>query len=237
MGIMCGADGEGQFDRESNTPANYFRYARDVAGLDIVALTDHVPVLNEESLQTILDEAERWNEPGRFVALGGYEWERIGAQALGERVGDHTPVVKHGIPRPRPTARSRPAWPRESESVLSAKATATTASPAADPSPPFGRSASTASPSLTRCAAAAAGSTVDLHARIVGTKPIARVEFVAAWKGAGNPFPTLQAWAPGRQEVDLHEDVFFPGRGGFGYLRILQEDGHRAWSSPVWLGE
>ena len=335
-----------QFDREHNTPAAYFEYARDVAGLHVVALTDHVPVLDEASLQAILDEAERWNEPGRFVALGGYEWERIGAQAAGERIGDHTPVYfpsSRGrvIPRGagqggvdslcrelkplgalahaghpcywgltdwrmdygeiRPNAAmlfteldlvderyvSRTycteyagceAWHPEAAADRSVQAGLAAGvrigfvgeSDSHDGRPGSGpltglwaerldresvfdalrrrRVYATTGArlrletfSLAGCpmgsATTVAGPAVDLHARIVGTEPIARVELVAATRGADTPFPTLQEWTPGTREIDLHEEVSFPGRDGFGYLRILQEDGHRAWSSPVWLGE
>ncbi len=64
----------------TGSPAEYFRYARDTAGLDIVALTDHDHL---GALQ--LDESpERWemirrtnqafHQPGRFVTLLGFEW-------------------------------------------------------------------------------------------------------------------------------------------------------------------
>lgn len=64
----------------SGTPRDYLRYARDVAGLDVVALTDHDhwgmqplathPQLWEESRR----EIELHHEPDRFVTLLGYEW-------------------------------------------------------------------------------------------------------------------------------------------------------------------
>ncbi|MFP8882185.1 MAG: CehA/McbA family metallohydrolase [Myxococcota bacterium] len=64
----------------TGSPDEYFRYARDTAGLDVVALTDH------DHLGALrLDESpERWalirratqafNRPGRFVTLLGFEW-------------------------------------------------------------------------------------------------------------------------------------------------------------------
>ncbi len=62
------------------TPEEYLTYARDVAALDVIALTDHdhwgivfldqAPALWRE----IREETERFNEPGRLVTLLGYEW-------------------------------------------------------------------------------------------------------------------------------------------------------------------
>ncbi len=64
----------------TGTPQDYFRYARDVANLDIVALTDHdhwgVLHLDENPrLWTAIEEHTRaFNQPGTFVTLLGYEW-------------------------------------------------------------------------------------------------------------------------------------------------------------------
>ena len=55
-------------------------YARDVAGLDVAALTDHDHwgMLALDSHPELWDEIERqtkrFHEPGRFVTLLGYEW-------------------------------------------------------------------------------------------------------------------------------------------------------------------
>lgn len=64
----------------SGTPEDYFRYARDVAGLDVVALTDHdhwgVRFLDQspDLWSEIRTQCERFHDPGRFVTLLGYEW-------------------------------------------------------------------------------------------------------------------------------------------------------------------
>jgi hypothetical protein len=64
----------------TGTPEDYFRYARDVAGLEVAALTDHdhwgIPPLatTPANWETIQREVKRFNEPGRFVTLLGYEW-------------------------------------------------------------------------------------------------------------------------------------------------------------------
>lgn len=61
-------------------PDDYFRYARDVAGLDIVSLTDHdhwgIPALDEtpENWRVIKDTTEAFHAPGSFVTILGYEW-------------------------------------------------------------------------------------------------------------------------------------------------------------------
>ncbi len=64
----------------TGTPRDYFAYARDVAGLDVAALTDHdhwgiEPLaLHPELWEEIRRETGRFHEPGRFVTLLGFEW-------------------------------------------------------------------------------------------------------------------------------------------------------------------
>lgn len=64
----------------TGTPSDYFRYARDVAGLDVVALTDHdhwgmQPLaLHPDLWASIQQRTREFHEPGRFVTLLGYEW-------------------------------------------------------------------------------------------------------------------------------------------------------------------
>ena len=64
----------------TGTPAEFLKYARDVAGLDVVCLTDHdhwgMLFLDEhpDVWEHIRAEALRFHEPGRFVSLLGYEW-------------------------------------------------------------------------------------------------------------------------------------------------------------------
>ena len=64
----------------SATPDDLLRYAREVAALDAAAVTDHDHwgmrfMDGEPSIwRRTLDAADARNDPGRFVALAGYEW-------------------------------------------------------------------------------------------------------------------------------------------------------------------
>lgn len=61
-------------------PEDYLLYARDVAGLDVIALTDHdhwgTPWFDAspERWQATRDLVAKYHEPGRFVTLLGFEW-------------------------------------------------------------------------------------------------------------------------------------------------------------------
>lgn len=61
-------------------PEDYFRYARDVAALDVAALTDHdhwgMRFLDQYPpyWESIREQVKRFHEPGRFVTLLGFEW-------------------------------------------------------------------------------------------------------------------------------------------------------------------
>jgi len=63
------------------TPEEYFAYGRDVEGFDFCALTDHVehlyPAVNPEGVarwRRIVDVVRRFDEPGRYATLLGFEW-------------------------------------------------------------------------------------------------------------------------------------------------------------------
>jgi hypothetical protein len=72
--------GHSQLSDGTGTPDQYYRYARDVAALDVSALTDHdhwgmEPLdARPSAWQSVRDSVDRFHQPGRFVALLGYEW-------------------------------------------------------------------------------------------------------------------------------------------------------------------
>ena len=64
----------------TGSPREFYRYARDIAALDVAALTDHdhwglEPLARTPELwSTIREAVAAFHEPGRFVTLLGYEW-------------------------------------------------------------------------------------------------------------------------------------------------------------------
>jgi hypothetical protein len=56
------------------SPDQSFRMVYDVAGLDFAGLSDHAEHFRESGWWTVTKHADLWNQPGRFVALPGYEW-------------------------------------------------------------------------------------------------------------------------------------------------------------------
>jgi len=72
--------GHSNFSDGTGTPEDFLAYARDVAGLDAVCLTDHdhwgMLGLDEypELWERIRAATARFNDPGAFVTILGYEW-------------------------------------------------------------------------------------------------------------------------------------------------------------------
>ncbi len=56
------------------TPDDYYRYGRDVMKLDFLALTDHAEYISDAKWKELQQVARRFEKPGRFVTLLGYEW-------------------------------------------------------------------------------------------------------------------------------------------------------------------
>lgn len=76
----------GKRDRDDNTPAHYLHFARDLAGLDFAAVSDHDYALTEEKWAEIVREAHRFNAPGRFVVFAGTEWGHVSGETQEERI-------------------------------------------------------------------------------------------------------------------------------------------------------
>lgn len=72
--------GHSQLSDGTGTPDDYFSYAREIAGLDIAALTDHdhwgyqFLDAHPRMWQLIRDAVKRHHQPGLFITLLGYEW-------------------------------------------------------------------------------------------------------------------------------------------------------------------
>lgn len=72
--------GHSSYSDGSGTPQAWFDYARNVAALDLAALTDHdhwgLVFLDENPhlWAELVGAARAANEPGRFLALPGFEW-------------------------------------------------------------------------------------------------------------------------------------------------------------------
>lgn len=72
--------GHSSYSDGTGVPEDFFRYARDVAALDVVALTDHdhwgMQFLDQHPhmWEQIRAQNARFHEPGRFVTILGFEW-------------------------------------------------------------------------------------------------------------------------------------------------------------------
>jgi hypothetical protein len=72
--------GHSNFSDGTGVPEDYLLYARDVSALDVIALTDHdhwgmLPLVKHPELwDEIVAQTQRFNAPGRFVTILGYEW-------------------------------------------------------------------------------------------------------------------------------------------------------------------
>jgi len=56
------------------TPEWAYAYARDTAGIDILAVTDHAEGLTAAEWDDCLEQAEAATDPGEFLGLRGFEW-------------------------------------------------------------------------------------------------------------------------------------------------------------------
>jgi len=66
--------GHSSFSDGARAPEEYYRWARDVARLDAMALTDHNWALNDAKIERLRELAKAWYVPGRFVPIFAFEW-------------------------------------------------------------------------------------------------------------------------------------------------------------------
>jgi hypothetical protein len=59
------------------TPQEAFAYARDVANIDVLALTDHTHMISVADFNYLLSVADAYTQPGVFVALGAQEFGNL----------------------------------------------------------------------------------------------------------------------------------------------------------------
>lgn len=64
----------GLSDDATGTPDVFFATARDVAGLDFVALSDHDAFLDQDEWAILTSTAASFDRPGEFVAFSAVEW-------------------------------------------------------------------------------------------------------------------------------------------------------------------
>ncbi len=92
-------------DGFDGSPADCYRYARDVAGMDFGAVTDHTwsgngRMLVEDEWAEILDANRQYHEPGRFVSVPAYEWNAPKDRQWGHRNTifnhDEPPILQSG---------------------------------------------------------------------------------------------------------------------------------------------
>ena len=92
-------------DGFDGSPADCYRYARDVAGMDFGAVTDHTwsgngRMLVEDEWAEILDANRQYHEPDRFVSIPAYEWNAPKDRQWGHRNTlfnhDEPPILRSG---------------------------------------------------------------------------------------------------------------------------------------------
>ncbi|MBI4869652.1 MAG: DUF3604 domain-containing protein, partial [Candidatus Wallbacteria bacterium] len=76
------------------------------------------------------------------------------------------------------------------------------------------------------------GLAIEVHA----TAPVTRLEIVKGWHGAPIPLGAFTVPIPlDSEDIKVLWRDPAPVRDSFYYARVLQSDGARAWSSPVWV--
>lgn len=79
-------------------PDDYYRYARDVVGLDFAALTDHDDMLDDPEWAESKRVTNRFNQPGRFTTLVAYEWTHwVHGHRCVYFKGDDAPIFRRTV--------------------------------------------------------------------------------------------------------------------------------------------
>lgn len=85
-------------DDATNPPDAFFRIARDVAGLDFVALSDHDAFLTENEWEILKTTAASFHLPGRFVTFPAIEWTHRWHMNVYFERDDETYCTSQGCP-------------------------------------------------------------------------------------------------------------------------------------------
>ena len=79
-------------------PTDYYRYARDVVGLDFAALTDHDDMLDDPEWAESKRVTNSFNQPGRFTTLLAYEWTHwVHGHRCVYFKGDDAPIFRRTV--------------------------------------------------------------------------------------------------------------------------------------------
>lgn len=96
------SDGVGEY-------SELYRHAKFEGCLDFAAATDHSEAFSENQWEWMQDITNRWNEPGRFVTLVGYEWAGKQMHRNLYTSRDELPVIRG---RFLPTSQVKDFWKR-----------------------------------------------------------------------------------------------------------------------------
>lgn len=85
------SDGSGDFSA-------VYRHAREEGCLDFATATDHAEYFSDNQWAWMQDVINRWNEPGRFITLVGYEWIGNQADRIVYTARDRLPLLRGDDP-------------------------------------------------------------------------------------------------------------------------------------------
>ena len=76
-----------------------YKFARDEARLDFMALTEHDYWMDDAEWEQLRDAARRYNEPGKFLAFLAYEWTVHAGNGGHHNIIFRTPDGRRRVPR------------------------------------------------------------------------------------------------------------------------------------------